>query len=310
MSGSDCIFADGPFAGKKLGEAWPAMPVEWAGTQVGRDGPFPILVKFIFPEDKLSVQVHPSDEYAARHERAAGGKGKTEMWYAVHARPGAGVMVGVNPDVTLETFKRAIAENRAEQCLQHVPIRAGDAIFVPSGTAHTIGPGLVLCEIQEHSDITYRVYDYNRRDSKGQPRALHIEKALDVIHFGKQSGGKIEPVRMQHAAVTETYFAACRYFATEKWEFARRFSSATSLEHFDILIFLEGTGSIRWGGNGVNYSGMQVWIVPAALGGYELVPGSSTSLLRTYVPASTSEFVRRLTDRRIPEAAWSHLVHP
>jgi mannose-6-phosphate isomerase len=310
MSGSDCAFADGPFAGKKLGEAWPAMPVEWAGTQVGRDGPFPILVKFIFPEDKLSVQVHPSDEYAARHEHAAGGKGKTEMWYAVRARPGAEVMVGVNPDVTLETFKRAIAENTAEQCLQHVPMRAGDAIFVPSGTAHTIGPGLVLCEIQEHSDITYRVYDYNRRDPKGQPRALHIEKALDVIHFGKQSGGKIEPVRMQHAAVTETYFAACRYFATEKWEFAQRFSSATSLEHFDMLIFLEGTGSIRWGGNRVNYSGMQVWIVPAALGAYELDPGSSTSLLRTYVPASTKEFARRLTDRRIPEAAWSHLVHP
>ena len=167
---------------------------------------FRLLVKFIFPEEKLSVQVHPDDDYAARHEQAAGGRGKTEMWYALQARPGAEVLVGLKPEVTRESFARAIADGTAEDCLVHVPLRAGDAIFVPARTAHTIGPGLVLCEIQQNSDITYRVYDYNRRDANGQARPLHIEKALDVMRFGKQFGGKIAPVRIQEAGARENVF--------------------------------------------------------------------------------------------------------
>src|SRR5271170_1881344 len=187
MTGSECRFADGPFAGKSLGEAWRQMPSEWAGTRSDTSAAFPLLVKFIFPEEKLSVQVHPDDAYAAIHEQAASGRGKTEMWYAVRARPGAEALVGLKSSVTREDFERAIADGSAEDCLEHVPLRTGDAVFVPAGTAHTIGPGMVLCEIQEHSDLTYRVYDYNRLDAKGHPRALHVEKALDVIHFEKQS---------------------------------------------------------------------------------------------------------------------------
>ena len=117
-------------------------------------------------------------------------------------------------------FKRAIEDGSAEDCLQHVPLSAGEAIFVPAGTAHTIGAGLVLCEIQEYSDLTYRVFDYNRRDAQGRSRELHIEKALQVMRFGEQHGGKIEPVRIVRDGVTETFFVACRYFAVEKWEFA------------------------------------------------------------------------------------------
>lgn len=309
MTGSNCRFAGGPFAGKTLGEAWPRMSVEWAGTRIGRDGPFPILVKFIFPEDNLSVQVHPDDDYAARHEQGAGGRGKTEMWYAVRARSGAEVMVGLKPEVTLSAFQRAISENTAEQCLKHMAVKAGDAILVPAGTAHTIGPGLVLCEIQEHSDITYRVYDYNRRDAKGQARALHIDKALDVLRFGPQTGGKIEALRVERGPLAQTYFAACRYFATEKWEFSERIDAATRPEHFDLLILLEGRGSIRWSGENVKYSPMQVWILPAALGPYQLAPDAATSLLRTYVPWDTDEFVQRLSDQGIPQAAAERLVY-
>ena len=122
---------------------------------------------------------------------------------------------------------------------------AGDAVFVPAGTAHTICPGVVLCEIQQHSDITYRVFDYNRVGTDGKPRDLHIRQALNVMRFGEQSGGRCEPVRITHGAVTETFYAACRHFATERWEFRERIAAVTSPEHFDLLIFLEGTGPHR-----------------------------------------------------------------
>jgi mannose-6-phosphate isomerase len=288
---------------------WPQLPPDWAGTAVERRGDFPLLVKFIFPQDKLSVQVHPDDEYAARHEQAAGGRGKTEMWYAVDARPGAEVLVGLKSSVTREGFKRAIADGTAEDCLEHIPLCSGEAVFVPAGTAHTIGPGLVLCEIQEHSDLTYRVYDYNRRDAKGQSRPLHIEQALDVIRFGKQCGGKIQPVTIRRGALVETHYAACRFFATERWTFAERIEAITSREHFDLLVFLEGAGHIRWGAEQAAYASAQVWLIPAALGKFELAPESRTSLLRTYVPGNLEQLKRRLAERGVSEQQWLRLVH-
>jgi mannose-6-phosphate isomerase len=291
MTGDECRFAGGPFSGEKLGDVWPAISVEWKGTSL-IGGSFPLLIKFIFAEDKLSVQVHPDDEYASRHEQAAGGRGKTEMWYAVRARPDAEVLVGLKPGVTRQSFERAIASGTAENCLERVPLKAGDAVFVPARTAHTIGPGLVLCEIQQNSDITYRVYDYNRRDAQGRARDLHVEKALDVIRFGEQRGGKIQQAQIHRVPVAETHLAACEYFATERWEFSERIEGITSRERFDALIFIEGSGSIRWGANSEPYKPAEVWLMPAALGKYELSPGrkpgagARTSLLRTYVPGN------------------------
>ncbi len=308
-TGSECRFANGPFAGKTLGEAWPQMPVEWAGTRSDRSATFPLLIKFIFPEEKLSVQVHPDDEYAAIHEQAAGGRGKTEMWYALRARPGAEVLVGLKPSVTREDFRRAIADGSAEDCLEHVPMRTGDAVFVPAGTAHTIGPGLVLCEIQEHSDLTYRVYDYNRRDAKGQLRALHVEKALEVMRFGKQYGGKIEPVRIHEAGADKTYLASCRYFETARWEFTQAVSADTSQGACELMIFLEGAGTIRWNNERAAYGPAQVWLVPAGLGTYEIAPEDRSSLLRTYVPREPGEFGLALSGNGVKQTDWSRLVH-
>jgi len=309
MTGNESRFATGPFAGKTLAEAWPAMPPEWAGTVAARDAIFPLLVKFIFTEEKLSVQVHPDDAYAAEHEREAGGRGKTEMWYIVRARGGAEVLAGLKPEATRDAFQRAIADGTAEACLSHVPVREGDAIFVPAGTAHTIGPGLVLCEIQQHSDLTYRVYDYNRRDAQGRTRALHIEKALAAMRFGRQRGGKIEPVRVTSGAVTKTFLAACRYFATEKWEFAERIAAESSREHFDLLVVLDGRGEIRFGKEHTEYAPAQVWMIPASLGKFEMAPKSRTSLLRTYVPASLDAFARELAAAGVGEAEIARLVH-
>ncbi|HTS12395.1 MAG TPA: type I phosphomannose isomerase catalytic subunit [Candidatus Limnocylindrales bacterium] len=310
MTGVDCRFAPGPFGGRKLGEAWTEMDFAWKGTSIGGDAPFPLLVKFLFTEEKLSIQVHPDDAYASLHEAAAGGRGKTEMWYALLARPDAEVLVGLKPDVTPDQFKRAIADNTAEKCLERVPMRPGDAVFVPARTAHTIGAGLVLCEIQEYSDLTYRVYDYNRLDAHGKPRELHIEKALEVLQFGDQGGGKLEPLRVERGPLTETYFIASRYFVTEKWDFAAPVSAESSPEHFDLFIFLEGAGSIEWGGDHSEYSQAQAWLIPASLGAFQLSPRSRTSLLRTYAPSGTEEFARRLEAQGVDRAAWSRLVHP
>jgi len=309
MTGPDCVFANGPSAGRKLSEVWPEMPVDWSGRTSEPGGDFPLLVKFIFTEEKLSVQVHPGDEYAAVHERAAGGRGKTEMWYALEARPGAEVMVGLKPTVTREAFERALADGTAENCIEHIPVRTGDAIFVPAGTAHTIGPGLTLCEIQQQSDLTYRVYDYNRLDARGRSRPLHIEKALTVMRFGKQFGGKIQPAQIARGSIKKTYFAACRYFVTDRWESSERVSANTSGEHFDILIFLEGRGCISWGSERAAYEPPQVWIIPAALGSYHLEPQSRTTVMRTFVPGDLRKVTQTLAEEGVGEADRSRLIH-
>ena len=309
LTGNECRFATGEFAGRTLGESWPEMPEEWTGTRLRGLERIPLLVKFIFPEEKLSVQVHPDDVYAEQYEAAAGGTGKTEMWYVVTARQGAELRVGLKPGVTPESFRRAIAEGTAEDCLERVAVRAGDAVFVPPGTAHTICPGVVLCEIQQHSDITYRVFDYNRVGADGKPRPLHIRQALSVMRFGEQSGGRCEPVRVTHGAITETFFAACRHFAAERWEFRERIAAVTSPEHFDLLIFLEGKGTIEFADGTEAYAPAEVWMLPAGLGAYQLVPESESTLLSTYVP-DLHDIVRRLAEERVEEAAWSRVVHP
>jgi mannose-6-phosphate isomerase len=309
LTGNDCRFVTGEFSGRTLGEVWPTLPEEWTGTRLQGLARIPLLVKFIFPEEKLSVQVHPDDEYAEQHEAATGGIGKTEMWYVVSAREGAELRVGLLPEVTRESIGRAIADGTVENSLARIAVHAGDAVFVPAGTAHTICPGVVLCEIQQHSDLTYRVFDYNRVGADGKPRPLHIRQALNVMRFGEQSGGRCEPVRVTHGAVTETFFAACRHFATERWEFRERIAAVTSPEHFDLLIFLEGKGRIEFAGGGAPYAPAEVWLLPAGLGAYQLVPESASMLLRTYVP-DLNGFVQRLTDERVEEAAWSRVVHP
>jgi mannose-6-phosphate isomerase len=266
-------------------------------------------VKFLFTDDKLSVQVHPDDRYAARHEADAGGRGKTEMWYALRAEPDAEVLVGLRPEVTQEKLRSAIAEGTAEECLMHVPMRVGEAVFVPARTAHTIGAGLVLCEIQEYSDLTYRVYDYNRRDAQGRSRELHIAKALDVMRFGPQHGGKVVPLELEHGPMVETLLVACPYFVTEKWEFQSGVDATTSPEHFDLVVVLEGNGHIQCGTGSLSYEPGQAWIVPAALGAYAIVPETRSSMLRTHVPSDMAEFVRSLEERGVDRATASRLIH-
>lgn len=288
LTGDDCRFADGPFAGKRLGDVWPAMPDEWAGKQAQRGKGFPVLAKFLFPEDKLSVQVHPDDDYAARHEAAAGGVGKTEMWYVVSARPGAEVRVGLKPEVDTGVFRKAIAENTAENLLESVFVHTGDAIFVPAGTVHTIGPGMILCEIQQNSDITYRVFDFHRLGADSKPRELHIAKAFDVIRFGKQHGGKVASAVGQGGTNTEGMLVDCPYFSVIKVVISRPLHIANRSGRLELIVVLEGSGAIRTqpGNASLEYSRAQAWLIPGALDDCSYEPRETTTMLRVSMPGS------------------------
>jgi mannose-6-phosphate isomerase len=285
LTGNNCRIASGAFAGRTLADAWRAMPAEYAGTRMDTKEPFPLLVKFLFPEDILSIQVHPGDDYVRLHEAHTGWTGKTEMWHVVAARPGAEVLVGLKPEITREGFRRAIADGTAEQCLERIPITAGDTIFVPAGTVHTIGPGSVLCEIQQNSDLTYRVFDYNRRDASGQPRELHIEKALAVARFGPQRGGKVGPLAGRER-LGGSSLVSCPYFEVQRYaeEIPCDFEESASAESFHLIIFLEGAGAVSFPGGRLGFSQGQAWLMPAGLGGYRLDPARPSVLLRCRVP--------------------------
>jgi mannose-6-phosphate isomerase len=256
----------------------------------------------------LSVQVHPDDEYARLHESAAGGVGKTEMWYAVAARPGAELFLGMEPAVTREIFQQALTTADVERCLTRLPVQAGDAFFVPAGTAHTIGPGMLLCEVQEHSDITYRVFDYNRRQADGSTRPLHIRQALEVLRFGNQRCGQTRGMRIEQGPVQKTFLAACSHFAAEIWEFSETATGTTSPECFELLVALEGRGRIQWRCESMPLAAGEAWLIPAALGDYHLIPQSQAKLLRAYVP-DLEKLSRELAEHGLSESQCSAVLH-
>lgn len=307
LTGHGCRVANGPLTGRTLGEAWREMPVAWRGTRIESEREFPLLVKFIFPNDKLSIQVHPDDAYAAVHERAAGGRGKTEMWYAVAAELGAELLLGMKPGASRESFRVALRNASVEGLFERWSVRSGDAFFVPAGTPHTIGPGMILCEVQEYSDLTYRVYDYERLDASGKPRELHVEKALAVMNFGEFAGGRLAPVEVWKGALKKTYFAACRYFAVEKWEFGAAVNAAPDAARFELLIVLSGTGQIERGGQKHAYERAQAWLLPASLGACRILPEPETTLLRVYVP-DLGEFARRLVAEGVKENELDRII--
>lgn len=284
LTGRSCPFTEGRFAERTLGDAWREMPTQWRGSRLADEPEFPILAKFLFPEHSLSVQVHPDDSYAAQHETAAGRRGKTEMWYVVAAKPGAEVMAGFEEGVDEASLRQAIDAGTVEKALRRLPVNEADTIYLPAGTVHAIGPGQVLCEIQEYSDITYRIFDYNRRDAHGNTRELHVAKALDVVRFGPSAAGKTRPAVQHRGPVEVTCLAACRHFAAERWRFAEPFNLTPSREHFDLLIFISGEGEVVVGDNRREFHPGEAWFIPAEVAGCRLEPSAATTLLRAYVP--------------------------
>ncbi|HKT46109.1 MAG TPA: type I phosphomannose isomerase catalytic subunit [Candidatus Acidoferrales bacterium] len=284
LTGLDCRVSTGQFAGRTLREAWHQMPHEWRGAHAHAAPDFPLLVKFIFPMDKLSIQVHPDDAYAAAHEKAAGGRGKTEMWHAVSAEPGAQVLLGLKPGVNKETFLEALSAHTLESLFERHPVHAGATFFIPAGTPHTIGPGMVLCEVQQYSDLTYRIYDYGRTDANGHPRELHIAKALDVLRFGYTGAGQIAPLSLSNANGHAKLLCACRHFAAERIDFSDRCEFPADAGAFQLLVILAGRGNLGWPSSAARYSAGECWFLPASLGLAALHPLQPTSILRAYVP--------------------------
>jgi mannose-6-phosphate isomerase len=273
LTGVDCRVATGPFAGKTLGEAWRELPVEWRGERFREPGDFPLLLKFIFPQEKLSIQVHPDDAYAALHEKAAGGRGKTEMWHIVSAEPGATVLIGLKPGVDKQKFLTALDAHTLENLFVAHPVREGDTFFVPAGTPHTIGAGMVVCEVQEYSDLTYRVYDYGRVDAQGSPRELHIGKALDVMNFGLSEGIRIETRNNALAKSGFSKLVDCPYFGVFRVDFDRHVhfnpvppKPGEGRFRLEVILAGEGvlTGLPRRGATGeFPFKQGECWFVPA-----------------------------------------------
>lgn len=285
LTGTDCRVANGPFTGKSLAAAWQQMPVEWRGENFVHTPAFPLLLKFIFPMDKLSIQVHPNDEYASVHEQAAGGRGKTEMWHAVSANPGATLLAGLKSGTTREIFRQAVNSHKnLEEFFQSHEVHSGDTFFIPAGTPHTIGPNMVIFEVQEYSDLTYRIYDYDRIDVHGKPRELHIQKALEVMNFDNSTKNKTAPLPLSSPVGQKSLLCACKYFATERWSFDKVIASPSHLTHFDLIVIFSGSGTLEAAGSSFAYNPGECWLIPAALGMFEFRPATPTTLIRTYVP--------------------------
>lgn len=170
----------GPLKGKTLSEYISTKGFSILGTKCEQYSDFPLLVKLIDAKQDLSIQVHPNDEYALKYENQYG---KTEMWYVLEAQEGASIYYGTKDTVTPEAFKEAVLSNRVLELLNKVPVKAGDAILVEAGTIHAIGAGVMICEVQQNSNVTYRVFDFNRVGSNGERRELHLEKALEVSNL-------------------------------------------------------------------------------------------------------------------------------
>lgn len=306
LTGNDCVCRTPPFQSHKLGEVWREMSPEWAGTALNTAGAFPLLVKFLFPEDKLSVQVHPNDEYARAHEARAGGVGKTEMWYVVASRPGAEIFAGLCGGVTAEVFRRKIGSGTVEECLNLIRVTVGDAIFIPAGTAHTIGPGSILCEIQENSDLTYRVFDYNRRNPDGTTRELHIEKALAVMNFGTQRGGKLPRANASSQNQNFVPLVADTHFAVERWELAKPAEFVSDARRFELWVTVSGGGKFVWGAGAnassaaesIEYAPGGVVFIPARLANWRIEPRDRSIFLRAFVPELNS-YAKQLAARGV-----------
>jgi mannose-6-phosphate isomerase len=290
LTGINCKIIASAFRGKTLGEAWCEMPAEWRGTKFATDREFPLLVKFIFPKEMLSLQVHPDDAYASIHERAAGGRGKTEMWHIVSAERDAHILLGLKPGVDRKSFLIGLENHTLESLFQPVPVHDGDTIFVSAGTPHAIGPGMIVCEVQEYSDLTYRVYDFGRLDAQGRPRELHIEKALEVTHFGSTLAGETVPLPLPVPAANaeRTLLAACRYFATEQWKVASTVTIEMDPLHFDLIVVLAGRGLLRTADFAFPCEQGECWFLPANLREYHFVPIETATFIRAYVPDLSS----------------------
>ena len=270
---------NGELAGMGLDQIREQYGKELFGTKgfSEKNGRFPLLIKLLDCQDDLSVQVHPNDHY----DRLPQGElGKTEMWYILDAKPGAKIIYGLNDEVTREQLAQAIEENRILDCLREIPVEAGDSFYIPAGTVHALGAGILVAEIQQNSDSTYRLYDYNRLGLDGKPRELHIEDSLNVIAY-EGSGSSYMKTELAGANQWLT-LARSPFFITEKGKVEQAWALQTTAESFVIHIICDGTGTIQWADGELAVKPGECYLIPANLGNYTLT--GSMTVLRSYLP--------------------------
>lgn len=236
---------NGKYKGQTLFAALAAEGREALGKNNLNRADFPILIKLIDAKDKLSVQVHPGDEYARRVENE---NGKTEAWLVLAAEEGAGLIYGVKKEISREDFQKSIEDGTLDENLNHVRVKAGDVVFIPSGMLHAIGAGILIAEVQQSSNTTYRVFDYNRRDKDGNLRELHIKKATDVVNLSVPQGD-FSPAGTPDAIgdAVKTYLTGCEYFKMTRVELSGEYTDVSDEDSFVSLLVLEGEGEIESG---------------------------------------------------------------
>jgi mannose-6-phosphate isomerase len=294
LTGDNCIVANGPLAKRSLADLSKVFGAELVGTAARDPQRFPLLLKFLFPEEHLSVQVHPDDATAQRFGEPWG---KTECWYVAHARPGAKIALGLKPGTTVGEFEQSIQENRAEELLNWINVYQGEMIYVAGGTVHTLGPGAVIVETQQQSDTTYRLYDY------GRPRPLHLERGLASVKEKNASGKVIRPapVTIHGGNGRQSSMIAAPYFSVDLFELKEPhvFSTAAGRSgktSVQILVAVEGCGVVEvQGRDPVTLAKGDAVVIPAVTQGFTVRPQWQIEFLKASVPGvSPSEPATRM----------------
>jgi mannose-6-phosphate isomerase len=280
---------DGPLAGQTLPQVLDLLGVDLVGSRsraMLERGKFPLLIKLLDANKPLSVQVHPDDDYANIHED--GELGKTEMWYVLHAEEGACLIYGLKPGVTPASFRQALEAGELEPCLHRLPVKAGDTVFVRAGSVHALLEGIIVAEIQQNSDTTYRVYDWNRLGADGQPRPLHIDQALDVVNFDLVEPGPAVPQLLEASnGLRREMIVTCPYFRVEKLTFEKKgisFAGLADGSTFEIWGMMSGLGRVVWAGKPLELSAVRFTLLPAGLGDFKIEVMEPSVMLRVYVP--------------------------
>lgn len=278
------IIANGEYKGETLHNILLEYKRELIGTKPEEKylKRFPLLIKFIDANDKLSVQVHPDDEYAEKYEN--GEFGKTEMWYIVHAEPGSKLIAGLKPGTTKEEFKKLINSPELENLLHKVEVKTGDVIFIPAGRVHAIMPGIIINEIQQNSDLTYRVYDWNRVGFDGKPRPLHIEKSLQVINFNDFSP---DVARIHYSTIGTnivSILAKCLFFQVEKYILNEKLKFNCDKSSFNIFSVIDGYGILNWSNKSIELNKGESILIPAAITDFTIYPQPLITLIRSFIP--------------------------
>jgi mannose-6-phosphate isomerase len=289
LTGDDGAVTNGPLAKRTLADLSKEFGAELVGTAARDPQRFPLLLKFLFPEEHLSVQVHPDDATAQRFGEPWG---KTECWYVAHAKPGAKIALGLKPGVTTAQFEQSIQENRAEELLNSINVYQGEMIYVAGGTVHTLGPGAIIIETQQQSDTTYRLYDY------GRPRPLHLERGLASVKERNASGKVIRPapVGLNGGNSRRSSMIAAPYFTVDLFELKepQAFSTAVSgkdgsgQSSVQILVAVEGCGVVEaQGRDPVTLTKGDAVVIPAALQNFTVRPQWQLEFLKASVPSGT-----------------------